>query len=124
MRPLEWMFPFSFFLPFFWWEGEGLVPYDKVVGERVVGGRGIENFWRVVAVIDWAVYRTVLQWSLGCTLLFEPIQDSVLLCCTVRVGVWHSTHYEPDDDEWEGGRGAGGQAGRLLSVPHRVLCRV
>ena len=44
------------------------------------------------------------------------------LCCTVRVGVWHSTHYEPDDDEREGGEEAGGQAGRLL--PHRVLCRV
>lgn len=32
----------------------------------------------------------------------------MLLCCTVRVGVWHSTHYGPDDD----GEG-GGQEGRL-----------
>lgn len=40
MRPLEWMFLFSFFLPFGGRGREGLVPYDKVMDGRVVGGKG------------------------------------------------------------------------------------
>jgi len=75
--------------------GVGTVPYcyDKVMDERVVGGRGRGElrfffFFLEGKFVDCdrlgcgTMYCTHCNGHWDGILLFEPIQESVLLCCT------------------------------------------